>query len=141
MSDSTLWWLLTGTAVAMELLTGTFYLLMLAIGLAAAALAASAGASMAIQLVTAAVVGGGAVAMWHLQRGKRPDEPPAAANRDINLDIGETVQVHEWNPDGTATIKYRGANWTAVALDGVVHGTGAHRVREVVGNRLVVEKI
>ena len=30
MADSTLWWLLTGTAVAMELLTGTFYLLMLA---------------------------------------------------------------------------------------------------------------
>ena len=59
----------------------------------------------------------------------------------MNLDIGETVQVHEWNADGTAMIKHRGANWTVVALDGAVHGTGAHRVREVVGNRLVVEKI
>jgi membrane protein implicated in regulation of membrane protease activity len=57
------------------------------------------------------------------------------------MDVGETVHVPEWNADGTATIKYRGANWTVVALDGAVHGTGAHRVREVVGNRLVVEKI
>ena len=40
MADSTLWWLLAGAAVAVELLTGTFYLLMFAIGLAAAAIAA-----------------------------------------------------------------------------------------------------
>jgi membrane protein implicated in regulation of membrane protease activity len=141
MAESTLWWLLTGTAVAVELLTGTFYLLMLAIGLAAAALAAHAGAGMAFQLITAAAVGGGAVAAWHLKRGKRLDEPSAQANRDVNLDIGETVHIDAWNDDGTATIKYRGANWTVIALDGAMHGTGAHRVREVVGNRLVVEKI
>ena len=61
MADSTLWWLLTGAAVAVELLTGTFYLLMLAIGLGAAALAVHAGASMAVQLALAALVGGGAV--------------------------------------------------------------------------------
>ncbi len=42
MDDSTLWWLLTGALVALELITGTFYLLMLAIGAAAAALAAHA---------------------------------------------------------------------------------------------------
>ena len=103
MADSTLWWLMTGAAVALELLTGTFYLLMLAIGLAAAAIAAGAGASMTAQLVTAAILGGGAVAAWRLKRGRRPDEPPAQANRDVNLDVGETVQVHEWNADGTAT--------------------------------------
>jgi membrane protein implicated in regulation of membrane protease activity len=141
MAESTVWWLLAGTAVAVELLTGTFYLLMLAIGLAAGALAAYFGASLPVQLVAAAVVGGAAVSAWHVRRGRRPDEPAANANRDVNLDIGETVQVHGWNEDGTATVKYRGANWTVVALDGVVHGTGAHRVREVLGNRLVVEKI
>ncbi|HWI82734.1 NfeD family protein [Ramlibacter sp.] len=141
MAQSTLWWLLTGTAVAVELLTGTFYLLMLAIGLAAGALAAHAGASMSVQLVTAGVVGGGAVAAWHVRRRKRPAEPAAGANPDVNMDVGETVQVHAWDADGTATVKYRGANWTVVALEGSVHGTGAHRVREVVGSRLVVEKI
>ena len=141
MADSTVWWLLAGAAVAVELMTGTFYLLMLAIGLAAAALAAHAGAALTLQLVTAAVVGGGAVAGWHLLRGRRPAPPPAAANPDVNLDVGETLVVDTWQPDGTAQVRYRGANWTVTHLPGVAPATGLHRVREIVGNRLVVEKI
>src|SRR4051812_18930374 len=111
MADSTVWWLAASVAVAVELATGTFYLLMLAIGLAAAAVAAHAGASEAIQFVVAAAVGGGAVTAWHLVRGKRRAEPPAEANRAVNLDVGETVHVDHWNADGTSTVKYRGANW------------------------------
>src|SRR5688500_16392511 len=61
MAEPTVWWLLAGAAVAVELATGTFYLLMLALGMAAAAIAAHLGASIPLQLVTAAVVGGGAV--------------------------------------------------------------------------------
>ena len=41
---STLWWVLAGVLVIAELLTGTFYLLMLALGSVAAAGAAHAGA-------------------------------------------------------------------------------------------------
>jgi membrane protein implicated in regulation of membrane protease activity len=62
MQDSTVWWLLTGTAVAVELATSSFYLLMLAIGLAAGAMAAHVGGAVPTQLVAAAIVGGGAVA-------------------------------------------------------------------------------
>lgn len=141
MAESTLWWLLTGAAVAVELVTGTFYLLMLAIGLAAGALAAHTGAAISVQIVTAAVIGGGAVAGWHLKRGRQPAGPAASANPDVNLDVGEIVHVEAWKPDGTATIKYRGANWTVVPRDEAVRAPGAHRVRQVVGNRLVVEKI
>jgi membrane protein implicated in regulation of membrane protease activity len=141
MAESTIWWLLAGVAVAVELLTGTFYLLMFAIGLGAAAIAAHAGAGQAAQLVIAALVGGGAVAGWHMMRGRQPAAPRAEANRDVNMDVGETVQVEAWNADGTATVKYRGAAWTVVPASGGPHATGAHRVREVVGNRLVVEKI
>jgi membrane protein implicated in regulation of membrane protease activity len=139
-AESTIWWLLTGAAVGIELLTGTFYLLMLAVGLAAGALAAQVGLATPVQLVVAAVVGGGAVTAWHLLRPKQP-AISSGANRDINLDIGETVHVDAWNGDGTASVKYRGANWTVVPISGTVQGTGAHRVREVVGSRLVVEKI
>jgi len=141
MAESTIWWLLTGAAVAIELITGTFYLLMLAIGLAAAALAAHAGASMTVQLLAAAAIGGGAVLAWHLVRRRQGPGPAASANRDVNLDIGESVQVESWNTDGTATVKYRGAAWTVVPAAGSVQSTGTHRVREVVGNRLIVEKI
>jgi membrane protein implicated in regulation of membrane protease activity len=141
MAESTVWWLLAGGAVAIELATGTFYLLMLAIGLAAGAMAAHAGASLSAQLTVAALVGGGAVAGWHFLRGRRPAEQPAAANRDVNLDVGETVHVDHWLPDGTAQVRYRGAAWTVVHAPGAAPSTGPHRVREVVGNRLIVEKL
>lgn len=141
MSESTLWWLFAGAAVAVELLTGTFYLLMFAIGLVAGAVAAHLGASMPVQLVVAAVVGGGAVLAWYLVRRRHPRGAPTSANRDVNLDVGESVHIDAWNADGTATIKYRGAAWTVMPVPGTLPATGAHRVREVVGSRLVVEKI
>ena len=112
MSESTIWWLLAGAAVALELVTGTFYLLMLAVGLAAAALAAHLGLSLMAQIVMAAAVGGGAVVLWHWRRSKSPKAAQANANRDVQMDIGETVHVEQWNADATASVKYRGAQWT-----------------------------
>jgi membrane protein implicated in regulation of membrane protease activity len=140
MSEPTFWWLLAGGAVAIELLTGTFYLLMMALGLAAAALAAHLGASQVVQLVTAALIGGGAVALWHFKKRSNQTEPPAQSNPNINLDIGETVQISAWNPDGTASVQYRGANWTAIHRPGVSPTPGTHRVAEMVGSRLLVDK-
>jgi membrane protein implicated in regulation of membrane protease activity len=139
MADSTLWWLLAGGAVVAELLTGTFYLLMFAIGLAAAAVAAHAGASVATQLVVAAIVGGGAVAGWHLLRGRGTGAAAPGANLDF--DAGEHVHVDAWSADNTATVRYRGTTWTAVPAGGTPQGTGPHRVRQVDGSRLVVERI
>ena len=141
MAESTIWWLCAGAAVAVELLTGTFYLLMLSLGLVAAALAAHLGAGMVVQLLVAAVVGGGAVVFWHFRQSRRPPAPAASANRDVNLDIGETVQVEAWQTDGTAAVQYRGANWTVLHRSGNVPSAGAHRVVEVIGSRLMVEKI
>ena len=140
MAQATVWWLLAGSAVAIELLTGTFYLLMIAVGFAAAALAAHLGLSLVLQLFIAALVGGGAVVAWHLKRDRNRSELPAQANANVNMDIGETVQVGAWNPDGTANVQYRGANWTVVHRAGVSPATGSHRVAEVIGNRLLVEK-
>ena len=141
MADATIWWLLAGGAVAVELVTSTFYLLMLAIGFAAGALAAHLGASQVVQIVVAAAVGGGAVVAWHLLRGRRANGPPARANRDVNLDIGETVFVDAWQADGTGSVQYRGARWTVVARPGLPFEPGPHRVAEVIGNRLVVDKL
>ena len=141
MAESTIWWLCAGAAVAVELLTGTFYLLMLATGLAAAAVAAHVGAGTTVQLLVAAVVGGGAVSGWHMRQLRRPVAPPASANRDVNLDIGEIVHVDAWEADGTGSVKYRGANWTVVHRGGNPPSTGAHRVAEVIGSRLLVDKV
>ena len=143
MAESTIWWLLAGITVAIELATGTFYLLMISIGLAAAAVAAHLGVPVTGQTIAAAIVGGGAVVLWHWQGKKRPVAGPANANPDVHIDIGETVQVDQWNADGTATVKYRGANWTAVAGVPAIEAqqTGHFRIKEMMGNRLVIEKI
>ncbi len=141
MHDSTIWWLATGAAVGLELVTGTFYLLMLAVGTAAAALAAHVGASTTVQLVVGAVVGCGAVIIWHQVRKRKPTDPSVRSMRSVNLDVGEIVMVDDWQRDGTANVKYRGANWTAIHPDGIVPTPGAHRVIELVGSRLLIDKV
>ncbi len=141
MADSTIWWLLTGAFIAIELLTGTFYLLMLSLGLAGAAIAAHLGATAPMQLVVAAVLGGGLVVAWRSYRKHQPPALPAGANRDVNLDVGESLQVQTWNEDGTSTAKYRGAVWNVSLRAGAVSTPGLHRIVEVVGSRLVVEKL
>ena len=141
MSESTIWWLLAGAFVALELVTGTFYLLMLAVGMAAAALAGQAGAGIVVQLLVAALVSGGAVVVWYQIKKRKPTDPSARADRSVNLDVGEIVQIEYWNPDGTANVNYRGSNWTAIHRSGVIPAAGAHRVSELVGSRLLVDKV
>ncbi|MDR6889037.1 MULTISPECIES: NfeD family protein [Variovorax] len=141
MANSTIWWLIAGAAIVLELLSGTVYLLLLATGFAAAAIAAHVGLGTVTQLVVAAVVGVGAVLVWYTVQRRRPAAPPTEANRDVNMDIGEIIHVEAWHPDGTATVRYRGAQWTVVQRAGrASSAAGEHRVVEVVGSRLVVEK-
>jgi membrane protein implicated in regulation of membrane protease activity len=138
LSTPSLWWIAAGVAVAAELATGTFYLLMIALGLVAGAVAAHLGLAISAQVIVSALVGGGATAVWHWRRFKQPQSAPAAENRDVNLDIGEQVVVRAWADDGTARVPYRGSSWTARLAPGAAVTTGAHRVVAVEGNWLVL---
>lgn len=135
---STWWWLGTAALVAAELATGTFYLLMLAVGTAAAALAAHAGLSINGQYLVGALVGIGAVAVWHWRR-PRPSTD-IASNPDVNLDIGGTVQVQQWRPDGSARVSYRGAGWDAHFAGQGSPLPGEHVIRAVQGSRLMLDR-
>ncbi|WOP13994.1 NfeD family protein [Ottowia sp. SB7-C50] len=139
MAYSTWWWIITGALVALELVSGTFYLLMLSIGGVAGALAAHAGAPLTTQMVVAALVGGLAVVACYVVRRRRPGDPSPRAERSVNLDVGEIVQVDGWNADGTAQIRYRGAAWTVMHRPGTAPRPGPHRVAELVGSRLLVD--
>jgi membrane protein implicated in regulation of membrane protease activity len=141
MANSTVWWLIAGAAIVLELLSGTVYLLLLGVGFAAAAVAAHLGLSLTVQMLVAAVVGVGAVLAWYAVRRGRPPEVPSRANRNVNLDIGERVHVPHGAPDGTAAVRYRGAPWTAVPRPGTTPIAGEHQVVEMNGNRLVVEPV
>ena len=135
---SSFWWVAAGIAVAAELATGTFYLLMMALGLAAAAIGAHLGLSGTGQTIVGALVGGGATALWHVKRAREPHAAPASENRDVNLDIGERVHVAAWGSDGTARVQYRGTTWTARLQPGAAPVPGEHRVAAVEGNWLVL---
>lgn len=141
MEYSTIWWLIAGVLVIAELLTGTFYLLMMALGAIAGAISAHLGMSNHTQIIVAAVLASGAVLVCYLARKRRPPHPPATGNRDVNMDVGETVMVEQWNADGTAQVRYRGATWTVIGRPGGLPASGMHRVAEVIGNRLLVDKI
>jgi membrane protein implicated in regulation of membrane protease activity len=138
LNGPTLWWLAAGALVAAELATGTFYLLMLALGCTAGALAAHAGLGATAQVVTAAVLGGGATAAWYAKRSRAPRSAPAASNRDVNLDIGQTVHVEAWAPDGTARVSYRGASWSVRFSGTGAAAPGEHAIVAVQGSQLHV---
>jgi len=140
METSTIWWVMAGITVAAELLIGSFYLLMLSLGMAAGAIAAQGGSPLAVQLIVAAGVGGAAVLLWRHMKQGRGAELEAQSNPNVNLDIGALVTVDAWASDGSAQVHYRGANWTALHRPGLSPESGEHRVVEVQGSRLILEK-
>lgn len=139
-SWSTYWWIATGVLVAAELASGTFYLLMLALGGAAGALAAHLGLGLPGQMLVAAVVGGAATVAWYLRRRSRGEPAPAASNPDVNLDIGQTVHVHSWSDEGTTQVQYRGAAWAARYIGQAPAASGQHVIRAIEGSRLLLDR-
>ena len=132
------WWLTVGVLVAAELATGTFYLLMLALGAVAGAIAASAGFDTQSQISAASAVGGGAVVLWYFGRKFRPQARPADSNRDVNLDIGQRVQVSAWDEAGAARVLYRGASWAVRYAGSGAPAPGEHIIVALDGNELRV---
>jgi membrane protein implicated in regulation of membrane protease activity len=140
-SLSNFWWIVAGVLVAIELATGTFYLLMLALGAVAAAVAQMMDLPVSNQVVVAALVGGGATALWHLRRARHPQSAPAASNPDVLLDIGQVVMVQEWRADGTTRVAYRGSDWDAQLKPNSPAQAGSHRIVAVHGHRLELEPV
>lgn len=140
LSYSTLWWLLAGLLVVAELLSGmTFYLLLLALGAAAGAMAAHLGQSLPTQIALAALLGGVTTAAWHFKRARSPRSAPAASNRDVLLDIGGHVQVAAWDRQHQARVSYRGAAWAARFAGTGEPSPGEHVIVAIEGNALLLD--
>ncbi|CAN5473014.1 NfeD family protein [soil metagenome] len=140
LSDASFWLFGSGVLVAAELASGTFYLLMIAIGSLAASITAWLGFGVIVQIVVAAVMGGGAAIVLYSFRKRRPRPLPARANRDVNLDIGSRVDVGYWNANGSTEVSYRGANWQARYEGDGAPTPGPHVIRALDGNYLVLGK-
>lgn len=137
MNDWIAWLAMAGVLVAFEMASGTFYLLMIAIGMGAGALAALVGMSVPLQTVVAAVVGLAATLALHRSRFGKPARGMAARDPNVNIDIGQRLVVSEWQ-DGTARVRYRGALWDVELGQGAIAEAGSFKIVEVRGNRLIV---
>ena len=132
------WWIGAGVLIVAELLTGTFYLLMIALGFIAGALANLAGAGAAAQYTAAALVALAAVlALRRTRFGRRRQQRDASANPDVNPDIGARLEVETWR-DGRARVQYRGAEWDVELAPGARADARLYEIAAVRANRLIV---
>lgn len=122
-----------------EIMTGTFYLLLFAFGLAAAGVAALLGAGLAGQIVAVAVVTLAGLAILRRTGVLKKREINAARNHNVNLDIGQSVDVQSWSEDNTARVWYRGAYWQVRLQPGSARQAGPHRIVEMQGATLLVQ--
>ena len=108
MSALWIWWIAAAVLIGAELLTGTFYLLAVGAAFAIGGAAAMAGLSMEVQLTVAGIAAVLLVWAAHHWRSRKAKPEPQPS-----LDLGQSVRVQGWNPDGTARVSYRGSQWTA----------------------------
>lgn len=142
MADWIMWFIAAGVVVILEMFTGTFYLLMIAVGLAAGGMAAFAGSNEAAQYLIAAIVGSGATYALRQSRLGRGDKVNAACDPNVNLDIGQVLAIKEWKDveggAASARVSYRGAMWDVEPAHGVLAKPGVFTICEVRGSRLIV---
>ncbi len=102
------WFLLALVLIGLEMATGTFYLLMVAIAMAVGGLVALLGASLTWQLTLSALMVIAGTIILRRWKGTQVKEVASAS-----LDIGQAVKVIKWNDNGSARVFYRGAEWDA----------------------------
>ena len=138
MTPTVLWFVLAFGLLIAELLTGTFYLLMVSLGFVAGGVAAWLGATVVLQLVIGAAIGIAAtLILRRTSWGMKRLQGDAAGNPDVLLDIGQVVQVTEWQ-DGTAKVHYRGCQWDATIEPGAVESAGAQVIKAIRGSTLIL---
>jgi membrane protein implicated in regulation of membrane protease activity len=106
-------WVIAGfVLVIAEMVTGTFYLLVIGIGAFVGALVAWLGGNELVQaVVSGGVAVAGTIAVHHWHHRNRLDKP----GEGNFLDRGQPVVLEGWANETAriARVKYRGASWDA----------------------------
>lgn len=134
MTEQTFWLVLAGILVTAEILTGTFYLLIVAVGALLSALTAYLGYSLEMQIGSGAVF---AIIASLVLQSSRKKLPPTASAQSDKLDIGNLIEVPQWDSNGRAKVLYRGANWQVQSNDQEPL-TGMHVIVDVQSNTLLL---
>lgn len=144
MAQWMVWMAVAGVLVTLEIFSGTFYLLMIAVGAGAGAIAAYAGLDTPAQLVVAAVVGIAATVALNRSKLGKGSRVNAARDPNINLDVGQMITIDVWqHPVGgraSARARYRGALWNVEYIGTDIASAGVHEISEIRGSCLLVMK-
>jgi membrane protein implicated in regulation of membrane protease activity len=111
MQDYLVWAIAGFVLIIVELITGTFYLLVLGIAALVAAAVAFFGGNFWMQVIlggSSALLGTYFVHQWWARHPKSPKS-------SNDLDRGQTVVLESWvnEASGFARVKYRGSSWDA----------------------------
>lgn len=129
------YWLVSALLLAgLEMLSGTFYLLAIASGLACGGLVAWLGGDASTQIICAALVS--LAAVFFLQRWKKRHLPAAEANGA--LEIGRRVSIQEWLDERHARVNYRGTQWDGQLTDSAQGGQSHYYIVAVQGSTLIL---
>lgn len=137
MDHAIVWAVIGLVLVIVELMTGTFYLLMLGVAAFGAALAAWLGLGFSAQSIVAAVVSAVGCYGVHVYRAKN------SAQQMAPIDAGMPASFEIWLDAGSrlARVRYRGASWDARVEGGEALEPGATLyVLATDGNTLRVAK-
>ncbi len=130
------WFLLALVLLGVEMVTGTFYLLVLAIAAGIGGLVAWLGLGSIWQLSLSAI---SAIAGIIILRNWRSTQLKEEASD--SMDIGQPVKVLSWHEDGSARVLYRGAEWDAqlespeMPREGVLYISAMHGAGLVLSHR------
>lgn len=139
MEDYVIWLLVGLILIGVEIVTGTFYLLVLGIAAFAAALVAYLGMGMMVEALAVSIVS--VVGLIAVSKWRKGQKSTAESN---NIDVGQTVIFVAWVSEDSriARVKYRDTNWEAEVLSS--HALKPHDLLWICGangNQLQVSSV
>jgi membrane protein implicated in regulation of membrane protease activity len=127
------WFLWALCLMALEMATGTFYLLVLGAAMGIGGCVALLGLDLPYQFALAALAG--IVGTVLLRRFKNTQPAPQP---EQSLDIGQPVQVVAWRENGAARVYYRGAEWDAEPESADMPHEGTLYIEALRGSTLIL---
>ena len=129
-----LWLIVAAALTGLEMLTGTFYLLLMAIAALAGCLAALTDFSGTQQLLAFGAFGLIEAVAFTVYRRRHPAKQPQNF-----LDVGKVVVFKNVAPDGSWVVRYRGADWQARPMSEQTRQNETLIIIKTMGNILIVD--
>ena len=129
-----LWLIAAAALTGLEMLTGTFYVLLMAIAALAGCAAALKGFSFEQQLLVFGAFALVEAIGFTLYRRRHP-----AKQTENFLDVGNQVVFKNTTPDGSWVVRYRGSDWQARPAREETRKDAPLVITKAAGNILIVD--